>query len=108
MITICVIIVVLYLVYRYFFKFYAIVDKMPQGLRNKLRRGKCPPSYPNGWYRLARADELQPGYFYLLTSVVHEAKFSGRHIVYYRGYDKIVYALHAYCPHMGANLGIGG
>jgi hypothetical protein len=57
------VVVILYLVYRYFFKFYAIVDKMPQGLRNKLRRGKCPPSYPNGWYRLARADELQPGYY---------------------------------------------
>lgn len=43
-----------------------------------------------------------------MYSEVHEAKFAGRHMVYYRGYDKIAYALHAYCPHMGANLGFGG
>ena len=37
-----------------------------------------------------------------------EIKLCGRHIAYYRGTDKTVYAVAAYCPHMGANLGIGG
>lgn len=35
-------------------------------------------------------------------------KLAGRHIAYYRGTDKIVYAVAAYCPHLGANLGVGG
>lgn len=37
-----------------------------------------------------------------------EIKLCGRHIAYYRGTDNTVYAVAAYCPHMGANLGIGG
>lgn len=41
-------------------------------------------------------------------SQVSEIKLAGRHIAYYRGTDKIVYAVAAYCPHMGSNLGVGG
>lgn len=31
----------------------------------------------------------------------------GRHIAYFRGEDGVVYAVQAYCTHMGANLGGG-
>lgn len=37
-----------------------------------------------------------------------EVKICGRHIAYFRGFDNKAYAVHAYCPHMGANLGFGG
>lgn len=33
---------------------------------------------------------------------------AGQNLVVYRGEDGIVYALDAYCLHMGANLGVGG
>ncbi|CAK66954.1 unnamed protein product (macronuclear) [Paramecium tetraurelia] len=92
----------LYYLYYKKFKFFTIVEKLDEkNIKNKLPRGKCPPSYPNGWYRLCRSGELQPG-------EVKEIKLCGRHIAYYRGTDKQVYAVAAYCPHMGANLGIGG
>ena len=32
----------------------------------------------------------------------------GRDVVVFRGWNKQVYVLHAYCAHIGANLGIGG
>lgn len=32
----------------------------------------------------------------------------GQNMVVYRGEDGIVYALEAYCLHMGAHLGVGG
>jgi len=37
-----------------------------------------------------------------------EIKLCGRHIVYFRGEDNVVYAASSYCTHMGANLGFGG
>ena len=67
----------------------------------KKSRGKCPPFYPNGWFRLCDSHEVKTG----------ESKFFdyvGRHVVVYRGFDNIVYCMDAYCPHMGANLGLGG
>jgi len=72
-----------------------------KNIRNKLPRGKCPPSYPNGWYILSRSNLLKSG-------KVSEIKICGRHIAYYRGTDNVVYAVSAYCTHMGANLGYGG
>lgn len=33
---------------------------------------------------------------------------NGKKIVIFRGEDGIVYALSAFCGHMGANLGLGG
>ncbi|CAD8187595.1 unnamed protein product [Paramecium pentaurelia] len=101
-ILLTLIVFALYYLYYRKFKFFTIVEKLEQhNIRNKLPRGKCPPSYPNGWYRLCRSGELKSG-------EVKEIKLCGRHIAYYRGTDKNVYAVAAYCPHMGANLGIGG
>ncbi|CAD8207621.1 unnamed protein product [Paramecium pentaurelia] len=96
------ILIFIYWLYYRKFRFYLIAEKaQPNVLRHKLARGTPPPSYPNGWYRLCRSTELKIGQ-------VEEIKFAGRHIAYYRGTDKVVYAVAAYCPHMGANLGIGG
>lgn len=53
---------VLYGIYYSFFSFFRITETPPTGVRTKIRRGKCPPSYPNGWYRLGRSEELKPGY----------------------------------------------
>ena len=52
----------------------------------------------------------KPGikYHWNFIREVKEIKLSGRHIAYYRGTDRQVYAVAAYCPHMGANLGVGG
>lgn len=50
-----------YLYYRKF-SFFKIHEKMDSyNLRNKLPRGKCPPSYPNGWYMIAKSRDLKVG-----------------------------------------------
>lgn len=44
----------------------------------------------------------------LKVNEVKYVDYCGRDIVLFRGTNKKVYALSAYCSHMGANLGIGG
>jgi len=55
--------VALYYLYCYKYKFYQWTEKGfdDKNLRNKLPRGKCPPCYPYGWYRLCRSNELKVG-----------------------------------------------
>lgn len=53
-----IIVILVYLYYRKF-KFFIIEETLNENnVRNKLPRGKCPPSYPNGWFRLCRSGEL--------------------------------------------------
>jgi cholesterol 7-dehydrogenase len=52
----------LYTLYVKKFKFYKLYEKFDSlPIRNKLPRGKCPPVYPWGWYRLCRTNEIKPG-----------------------------------------------
>lgn len=58
--------------------------------------------YPNGWFRLLNSDELKPG-------DVKHVEVAGKQLAVYRGRNsKEVYVLDAYCPHLGANLAVGG
>ncbi len=95
-------ITVSYLLYLRKFKFYIYhqVDDITEEKANKPR-GKCPPFFPNGWYSILNGDELKP-------RQVRFIDYCGREIVVFRGTNGIVYALDAYCSHMGANLGKGG
>lgn len=72
-------------------------------LDTKLRRkkGKIPPPFPNGWYRLLDSRDLAPG-------DVKNVDCLGQHFAVYRGTSGAVSVLDAYCPHLGANLAMGG
>lgn len=63
--------------------------------------GRPPPPYPNGWYNVTHAASLKP-------ADIMSVDIAGQNMVVYRGQDNVVYALEAYCLHMGANLGVGG
>ena len=67
----------------------------------KKNMRKPPPPYPNGWYNVLRASELGPGQ-------ARPVDINGHNLVVFRGTNKEVYALAAYCLHMGAHLGVGG
>ena len=74
-------------------------------LANTMRRlrksGEVPPVYPNGWFSIIDSDQLKVG----------EVKYVcilGEHLAVFRGEDGSVSVLDAYCPHLGANLGVGG
>ncbi len=56
---------------------------------------------PNSWYAVAFSDELRPGG--VLARTVAE-----RELVIFRTRSGATCAMDAYCPHLGAHLGIGG
>lgn len=71
--------------------------------KNKERRrvGDLPPVYPNGWFHILSSYEVK----------LKEVKFVsalGEHLAVFRGEDGSVSIVDAYCPHLGANLAIGG
>lgn len=75
-------------------------DDIPDSKAN-VPRGKCPPFFPNGWFSIINSAELK-------VNDVQYIDYCGRNIVLFRGANGKAYALHSYCSHMGANLGLGG
>lgn len=57
--------------------------------------------FATGWYLIAAVDELPPG-------KVLSMKYFGQKLVAFRGESGAVGVLDAHCPHLGADLGVGG
>jgi 3-ketosteroid 9alpha-monooxygenase subunit A len=57
--------------------------------------------YATGWFVIAVADELTVG-------KVQSMRYFGQKLVAFRGEAGDVHVLDAYCPHLGADLGVGG
>jgi nitrite reductase/ring-hydroxylating ferredoxin subunit len=75
-----------------------------QARRPRVTRGprrRFPFPIPNGWFIVARADELGPGDIVPLY-------YFGRDLVLYRTAAGEPRLLDAHCPHLGANLAVGG
>ncbi|ODM93888.1 Cholesterol desaturase daf-36, partial [Orchesella cincta] len=69
--------------------------------RNRRKIGDLPPAYPNGWFAILESDEV-------LKSTVKEVDALGLNLVVWRGESGKCYVSDAYCPHLGAHLGVGG
>lgn len=66
------------------------------------RARSYPDAYPNGWYKIADSDDLKKGQ-------VRHVRCLGREFVVFRGERSgRAFVLDAHCPHMGANLAVGG
>jgi len=65
------------------------------------KSGKIPPCFPSGWYKVETSSVLQIGDIKYL-------EFLGEHWVLFRGENGNAAILDAYCPHLGANLAVGG
>jgi len=59
------------------------------------------PHTPNGWYAIARSEDLARG-------EVRAVRYFARDLVLYRGESGEPRLFDAYCPHLGAHLGVGG
>ncbi|XP_075435417.1 cholesterol 7-desaturase nvd-like isoform X2 [Ascaphus truei] len=70
-------------------------------IRRRRKKGDLPPVYPNGWFHVLEAHLLRPGEVRNITAL-------GEQIAVYRTNDDKVYVVDAYCPHLGANLAVGG
>ena len=67
----------------------------------EARRAGYPPSYPDGWYRIAATADVKRGQVRYVESV-------GRQMALFRSdLDGRIHALEAFCPHLGANLADG-
>lgn len=62
---------------------------------------RFPFGIPNSWYVVAYAHELAAG-------EVRKLSYFGRELVLFRGEGGEAAVLDAYCPHLGAHLGVGG
>lgn len=70
-------------------------------MRKRRRPGNLPPVYPNGWFSVGRSIDLKKGDVWYKSML-------GLELAIYRGEDGQARILHAYCPHMGANIAVGG
>jgi nitrite reductase/ring-hydroxylating ferredoxin subunit len=64
-------------------------------------RGRFGLPIPNGWFAVAESAELAPG-------DVRAAHYFGRELVVFRDEGGVARVADAFCPHLGAHLGIGG
>ncbi|CAG2165831.1 unnamed protein product [Oppiella nova] len=65
------------------------------------KREELPPHYPNGWFSVLESRDLR-------VNQIKPISAFGVDLVVYRELTGKVHVLDAYCPHLGANLGIGG
>jgi hypothetical protein len=56
--------------------------------------------FPTGWFRVAASQDLG-------RCDVRALQYFGQDLVLYRGEDGVPRLLDAYCPHLGAHLGLG-
>jgi len=61
----------------------------------------APPAFPRGWFAVGFSAKLRPGRLRALT-------FMGTEAVLYRTASGQACLAEAYCPHLGANIGLGG
>lgn len=82
-------------------------DKRRAHTINRLRRlrkvgQRIPPPFPNGWFGILESEQLATGQARAVDCL-------GQNFVVFRASDSgQVSVLDAYCPHLGANLGVGG
>jgi phenylpropionate dioxygenase-like ring-hydroxylating dioxygenase large terminal subunit len=62
--------------------------------------GHFPLPVPNGWFGVSPSSAVAPG-------EVRNVHYFGRDLVVFRGEDGTPGVLDAYCPHLGAHLGVG-
>src|SRR6478752_10186328 len=72
----------------------------PRVLGNRQHK-RFPFPVPNGWFIVARADELKPGEVMPLYAFA-------RNLVAFRTESGAPRVMDAHCPHLGAHLGVGG
>jgi nitrite reductase/ring-hydroxylating ferredoxin subunit len=64
-------------------------------------RREFPFGMPNGWFQVAYGDEVAVG-------DVVKLEYFGQDLILFRGEDGRARVFDAYCPHLGAHLGVGG
>jgi nitrite reductase/ring-hydroxylating ferredoxin subunit len=78
------------------------IQDLPMNGSRMKRASNFPPAMPNGWYRMIGSEDVKPGQ-------VQQVLALNRQFVVFRGNEnKKITISDAFCPHLGANLAIGG
>ncbi|MEE2664545.1 MAG: Rieske 2Fe-2S domain-containing protein [Myxococcota bacterium] len=77
------------------------LDERPVSKMTSLERFPYYTSFPFAWYRVAFAEQLAAG-------EVRPIRYLGRDLIAWREADGTPHVMDAYCPHLGAHLGVGG
>jgi cholesterol 7-dehydrogenase len=94
-----------YLYQLFFAPLHRVVDlESEEDRKNRYRKriGGYPPVYPNGWFKVCDSHELKRG------QVIFRAMCGLDLAVYRSSHSDQVFAVDAYCTHLGANLAVGG
>lgn len=67
----------------------------------RRRAWSYPAPFPNGWYRITGTDDIKAG-------EVMQVQCVGRQFAVFRGESGVVSVVDAFCPHLGANMALGG
>ena len=69
---------------------------------NKLRRETYPPAFPNGWFKLCDVSDLANGRIQNVSAL-------GLNLIVFKSMKTSQpVVMDAFCPHLGAHLGVGG
>ncbi|KAK7075338.1 hypothetical protein SK128_002535 [Halocaridina rubra] len=77
---------------------------LAEKIRNVQRlrkKGELPPAYPNGWFAIAESRNVP-------VAQVVPVQALGESLAVFRGQNGKANVVDAYCPHLGANLAVGG
>ncbi|CAG2171223.1 unnamed protein product [Oppiella nova] len=92
-----------HLIYKFYTFNEIIVDLSDKNFdfKTRYKREDLPPHYPNGWFSVLESRDLG-------VNQIKPISAFGVDLVVYRELAGKVHVVDAYCPHLGANLGIGG
>ncbi|KAH6945539.1 hypothetical protein HPB50_008915 [Hyalomma asiaticum] len=76
-------------------------EEVDERLRRRRYPKPTPPPFPNGWIPVMESTELAVGQ-------VKRLDVFGEDLVAFRTDDGVAHVLDAYCPHLGAHLGVMG
>ncbi|XP_065292394.2 cholesterol 7-desaturase nvd-like [Dermacentor albipictus] len=76
-------------------------EEVDERLRRRRYTRPTPPPFPNGWIPVMESTELAVGQ-------VKRLDVFGEDLVAFRTDDGVAHVLDAYCPHLGAHLGVMG
>lgn len=79
-----------------------MVDRKSPKAFVRTKGQKVPPPFPNGWFVVAESREIVSG------SAKSVDCLGENFVVFRSSKDDEIFVLDAFCPHMGANLGVGG
>lgn len=92
--------VILYKLYHFNELIVHIDEEVPRTVR-VVANQRSPPYYPNGWLPVCESHLLQ-------VNQVKSVQCVGQMLAVVRGAGGVAYVMDAYCPHLGADLTMGG